>query len=367
MSEDKIKEICNKFNLEGEYISYKLLTSGHINTTYKVKYNVNNEIKSYIVQCINTYVFKNPIEVMENIFSITSHIKNRLISENKEYKRYVLEYAHTKEGTPYIYEDNSNFWRCYEFIDKSVTFNYTDNLKVIEETGKAFGDFQMYLSDYPVNNLNIVIPHFHNTINRYQIFKDAINNDYANRAYEVKELINEYLSLEDIATTMYKMQKENKLPLRVTHNDTKCNNVLFDEISLNHLSVIDLDTVMPGLVGFDFGDAIRFIANASDEDEEDLNKVYLDLNKFESFSKGFVSKVKNNLNEYEKQTLSLGAVTMAIECGMRFLTDYLDGDKYFKIDYEKHNLIRSKCQLKLAKDMIKKLTTMNDIIVSLMN
>ena len=241
----------------------------------------------------------------------------------------------------------------YDYIDNSVTFNKTNNLKVIEEAGKAFGKFQLYLKDFPVNKLNIVIPHFHNTINRYEIFKEAIKNNLSNRKHLVEDLINEYLSLEEIATRMYKLQKDGKLPLKVTHNDTKCNNVLFDEDTHNHLAVIDLDTVMPGLVGFDFGDAIRFIANTSDEDEKDLSKVNLDFDKYNAFYNGFVSTLKDTLSPLELETLSLGAITMTIECGVRFLTDYLDGDKYFKVDYQGHNLVRSKCQLKLGKEMIR--------------
>ena len=171
----------------------------------------------------------------------------------------------------------------------------------------------------------------------------------------MEDLIKEYLSLEEIATKMYKMQKEGKLPLRVTHNDTKCNNVLFDKDSFNHLAVIDLDTVMPGLVGFDFGDSIRFGANTCAEDEKDLDKVALDMNKYNAFYKGFTETLKKDLTPLEIETLPLGAITMTVECGMRFLTDYLDGDKYFKVDYPEHNLDRSKCQLKLAQDMIEKL------------
>ena len=344
---NKIKDICNKFGIKGNYKSHEILTSGHINTTYKVDF----EDKSYILQCINTYVFKNPEEVMENIFNVTSHIKNKLIKENKDYNRYVLNYK-TSNNNPYIYDEDNNFWRCYDYIDNSITFNKTDDLKVIEESGKAFGEFQLHLKDFPVNNLNIVIPHFHNTVNRYEIFKEAIKNNLSNRKHLVEDLIKQYLDLEEIATKMYKLQKEGKLPLKVTHNDTKCNNVLFDEDTHNHLAVIDLDTVMPGLVGFDFGDAIRFIANTSDEDEKDLSKVNLDLNKYNAFYNGFVSTLKDTLSPLELETLPLGAITMTIECGMRFLTDYLDGDKYFKTDYPDHNLVRSKCQLKLAKEMI---------------
>ena len=346
----KLIDICNKFNIKDKYISYEVLTCGHINTTYKINFENN----SYILQKINTYVFKNPVEVMENIYNVTTYIKNKLIEENKEYNRYVLEFKQAN-NKPYIYEDDKTFWRCYKFVDNSVTFSQTDDLKVIEESGKAFGEFQKYLKDFPVNNLNIVIPHFHNTINRYKLFKEAINNNHTNRKEEVIDLINEYLSLEEIATRMYKMQKDNLLPLRVTHNDTKCNNVLFDKDTYDHLAVIDLDTVMPGLVGFDFGDAIRFIANTCAEDEKDLDKVTLDLDKYNAFYKGFTSVLKDSITDNELQTLPLGAITMTVECGMRFLTDYLDGDKYFKISYPEHNLVRSKCQLKLAKEMIKML------------
>ena len=238
----------------------------------------------------------------------------------------------------------------------------TDNLKVIEESGRAFGEFQYYLSDYPVKSLHIAIPHFHNTVNRYTLFREAVRNDLAGRKASVEKEIGEYLALEDVATRMYKMQRAGELPLKVTHNDTKCNNVLFDKDDFSHLSVIDLDTVMPGLVGFDFGDAIRFTANAADEDEADLSLVRLDMEKYKAFSRGFVSVVGSTLSENERRTLALGAFTMTAECGIRFLTDYLDGDRYFKVGYPEHNLVRSRCQLKLAQDMISRLDEMNDVI-----
>lgn len=352
--ESKIRDICSRFNIKGTYKGYDVLTSGHINTTYKVDFMNNNELNSYVLQKINTYVFKKPTEVMENIFSVTSYIRNKLKEKNADYKRNVLKFK-TSNNKPYIYEDESSFWRCYKFINNSITFDETNDLKVIEEAGKAFGEFQSQLSDFPVGDLNIVIPHFHNTVNRYELFKEAIKNNYSGRKDSVLDIIEEYLSLEEIATRMYKLQQEGKLPLRVTHNDTKCNNVLFDKDTLNHLAVIDLDTVMPGLVGFDFGDAIRFIGNTCAEDEKDLDKVTLDLDKYNAFYKGFTSVLKDSITQTELETLPLGAITMTVECGMRFLTDYLDGDKYFKVAYPDHNLVRSKCQLKLAEEMIKNL------------
>jgi hypothetical protein len=355
----KIERICEEFSLQGEFISCERVTNGHINTTYRV-FLFNGETKEYILQKVNTYVFKHPEEMMENISSVTEYIRAKIKATGVSAKRGVLHYRQAKDGKYYTI-DGGEFWRCCRYIDDSTTFDQTDNLKVIEESGKAFGDFQRYLADYPVQNLHIAIPHFHNTVMRYETFKNSIREDLSGRAKNARKEIEGYLAFEEIATKMYKMQRRGELPLRVTHNDTKCNNVLFDKRTYEHLSVIDLDTVMPGLVAFDFGDAIRFIANTAAEDEKDLSKVTLDMAKYEAFAKGFIGKVAGSLTENEKNTMSLGALTMTIECGMRFLTDYLDGDKYFKIDYEEHNLVRSRCQLALAQDMMKRLDEMNDV------
>lgn len=358
----KIEKICRKFGIDGEYLSYELLTNGHINTTYKVYFVRRGEVKDYILQRINVYVFKNPEAVMENIVKVTEYIREKIKATGVSAKRYVLHYQPTENGKYYFVDEKDGFWRCARFIDDSVTFNITDNMTVIEEAGKAFGEFQMYLADFPVQDLNIVIPHFHNTVLRYETFENSVRRNETGRADGVKDEIQKYLSLKEIATKMYKMQRAGELPLKVTHNDTKCNNVLFDKTTFKHLSVIDLDTVMPGLVGFDFGDAIRFTANTCDEDEKDVSIVKLDMDKFEAFTRGFLSAVGQALSENEKNTLALGAVTMTVECGMRFLTDYLDGDKYFKISREEQNLDRARCQLALAEDMITRIDEMNAVV-----
>lgn len=358
----KIEKICRKFGIDGEYLSYELLTNGHINTTYKVYFVRRGEVKDYILQRINVYVFKNPEAVMENIVKVTEYIREKIKATGVSAKRYVLHYQPTENGKYYFVDEKDGFWRCARFIDDSVTFNITDNPTVIEEAGKAFGEFQMYLADFPVQDLNIVIPHFHNTVLRYETFENSVRRNDTGRADGVNVEIQKYLSLKEIATKMYKMQRAGELPLKVTHNDTKCNNVLFDKTTFRHLSVIDLDTVMPGLVGFDFGDAIRFTANTCDEDEKDVSIVKLDMDKFEAFTRGFLSAVGQTLSENEKNTLALGAVTMTVECGMRFLTDYLDGDKYFKISREEQNLDRARCQLALAEDMITRIDEMNEVV-----
>lgn len=360
--ERQIREVCDIFCLKGEYRNYETINTGHINTTYKVYFYRDGELKDYILQKVNTYVFRNPIGVMENISSVTEYIRAKIKKKQATAKRNVLHYSKTEEGKYYTYLSDGSFWRCCRYIDDSICFETTQDLSVVESAGMAFGEFQIYLADYPVKELNIVIPHFHNTVKRYETFRNSLQDDVLKRAKDVQDVIEGYFELEEIATRLYRLQKQNVLPLRVTHNDTKPSNVLFDSNTLEHLSVIDLDTVMPGLVAFDFGDAIRVIASTGEEDEQDLDKVALDMNKYEAFARGFVGKVKDALTQAEKETLALGAVAMTAECGLRFLTDYLDGDVYFKIHYLGQNLARAKCHLVLARDMVKKLDEMQAIV-----
>lgn len=363
MNEEKqIREVCDIFCLRGEYRSYEIVNSGHINTTYRVYFFRDGEIKDYILQKVNTYVFKDPVSVMDNISSVTEFIRAKIKQKQATAKRNVLHYSTTKDGQYYTFTEDGGFWRCCRYIDDSICFTKTDNLKVIEESGKAFGEFQLYLADYPVEKLSIVIPHFHNTIRRYDAFKDAISMNESGRAAQVQEEIEGYMQLEEIATKPYRMQREGILPLRVTHNDTKTSNILFDAKTYEHLSVIDLDTVMPGLVAFDFGDAIRIAASTGEEDEQDLAKVAVDMEKYEAFTRGFVGTIGNNITQAEKDSLALGAIAMTVECGVRFLTDYINGDKYFKIHYPEQNLARARAHLVLARDMVAHLKEMQDIV-----
>ena len=365
--EKELISLCNQFNINGEFDSIEVIHNGHINSTFLLRFKKDDATTEYILQKINGYVFKKPDEVMQNITNVTNHIINKLKKQHKSTSRKTLIFNTAQTGLPFVVDQYGDYWRICEYIKDSTTFNRTDDLFLIEETGKAFGEFQNLLADYPASNLNIIIPHFHNTPNRYQIFKTALANNFSGRADFIHEEIEQFLQLEELATTMYAMQKQGLLNLKVTHNDTKCNNVLFDTFTKQHLCVIDLDTVMPGLIGFDFGDAIRFIANTSVEDELDISNVKLDINKFKAFSTGFLSELKDKISPLEKDTLSLGAITITIECGLRFLTDYLDGDKYFKTSYPDHNLTRARCQLKLAQSMIEHKKEMDSIINQLCN
>lgn len=358
METNEIISVSKNLGIKGDILGVSILSSGHINSTYKVDVDENGTRKSYIVQKINTNVFKDPEALMNNILSVTGFIADT----NKSNKRInSLKFLPGENGTGLAVYDN-DYYRSYEFVENSETYDITDNQNIIYETGYAFGEFQRMLGNFPASMLVETIPNFHNTPNRFADFEQAVDVDFVSRKYRVEKVIDEYLALKTLASQMYIKYLKGELPSRVTHNDTKCNNVLFDVNTKKHLCVIDLDTVMPGLAGFDFGDGVRFIASTATEDEQDLSKVSLDLNKFESFTKGFLKGAGDVFTEEELNSLSLGAITMTVEVGVRFLTDFLNGDSYFKINYADHNLDRALCQLELAKSMIKNYDKMNEIV-----
>ena len=358
-----IKEICSSFNVEGDYVSCEEVPTGNINSTFKVEYNKDGDLKHYIVQKINKNVFKQPEKVMDNIIRVTDYVRQRIEAEGLPTRVFVLRAFTTRDtNLPYVIDSCGEYWRCYRFIKNSRTFDTCDNLEIIEQAGSAFGKFQNYLDGFDTNSLNITIPNFHNTIERYKAFHDAIEKDSYNRVKKVKKQIQTILNFEEKACQLQKYLDEGKIKVRVAHNDTKFNNVSFDAESNQALAVLDLDTVMPGAVAHDFGDAIRFIANTVIEDCPDISKVSLDVEKYEAFAKGFISEVRDMLTEQEKQSLNLGVFVMTIELAVRFLSDYICGDKYFKTKYPGHNLDRANNQLALAIDIDKKLPLLDEII-----
>lgn len=361
LTEQKIMELLKDFNIEGNLIKHQSCTNGLINTTEFVTIEKDGKVKDYTLQKINQNVFKNPQEVMENISNVTNFIRNKLKSQGENTSRKVMKFYPTNNGQYFTTDENGDYWRVSKFISNSIAINSTASLFILEETGKAFGEFQNLLNDYPVEDLNIIIPHFHNTLDRFHQLETAIENNYAGRKDNVQYEIETYLSLKEGATKLYRLQQEGKLKLRVTHNDTKCNNVLFDANTGKYLCAIDLDTIMPGLACYDFGDAVRFAANTCDEDEINTDLVKLDLDKFEALAKGFIQTAGKSLTDLEKETLALGAITMTVECGSRFLADYLNGDTYFRTKYPEHNLVRARCQLALAEDMIANYEKMQEI------
>lgn len=359
----KFNELAAIFNLPGTVKSYESIGSGNINVTYDVKTDDNGEERRYIFQKINVFVFKSPKKIMQNIELITSHIAEKLEAEGKS-RDCVMHFAHTHEGKNYYVEDQS-FWRTYEFVPNTVTFNTCDDLNKLKSAGKAFGSFQTMLADFDANKLYETIPNFHNTRSRIAVFLRHVNEDPCGRVDEVQEEIGRIKAFKSLAVRLNELIDSQELPLRVTHNDTKINNVLFDTETGEAKTVIDLDTVMPGLVAHDFGDAIRFAANTAEEDEPDLSRVSLDINRFRAFAEGFIPEVVPSLEPMEVKTMALGAFTITVEQAVRFLDDYITGDQYFKIKYRGHNLVRTRCQLKLAEDMYEHLGEMNRIIAEI--
>ena len=354
---DKLLEVSRLFRIEYDYLGYETIQMGNVNRTYKVNFMLpEGKPKSFLVQNVNTYAFRNPIGLMDNIDKVTEFIRA------KKPGQLALHFHHTAERKTYV-EDGSNFWRMTNYVP-SVTFNTVTDLQIIRDAGKAFGEFQMDLSDFDITELIETIPGFHNTRQRYETLKKSVAQNKAGRAAEVQQEIDFLLSVEDMACRLTDLQQEGKLPLRVTHNDTKINNVLFHPETCNPMIVIDLDTVMPGLMGHDFGDAIRFAANFTEEDSRELDKVGVNMDIFRAFTEGFLSKTAATMTEMEVQTLALSAFVLTAELATRFLADYLDGDLYFKTLSADHNLVRTRCQIALAKDMLKKMPEMEAIVRS---
>ena len=354
---EALKEVGEKFRLQGEIDSYDLITHGNINTTYCVKYN--NPDKYYIFQKVNTYVFHDPVEIMKNIDLVTEHI--RVKNSRAATVLPALHYHHTEDGKNYWFGAKDKFWRVSNNFD-ALTYQASSDPAVLKMAGKAFGEFQRNLSDFDASLLFETIPNFHNTKKRLEGFFANVEKDELGRVKEVEKEIEFVRSHRALAEKLTNLLEEGKIPTRVTHNDTKINNVLFNKENGEPLVVIDLDTVMPGLPAHDFGDAVRFAANTAAEDEKDLSKVSFDLELYRGFAEGFISETAGILTDAELETMALGAITIAIELGMRFLDDYITGDKYFKTRYEGHNLDRTRCQFALAADMEKKFDLMNKIV-----
>ena len=363
ISKSVFEKVAKEFCINGKIVDLSPMTNGNINVTCMVTVDNNGETSKYVFQRINTYVFKQPKHIMSNIGYVTSFILDKIEKLGLDTDG-VLHFLTTAEGNNYV-EDGNDFWRAYIYVPNSLTVNHSDDLNKIRSAGKAFGNFQNMLSDFDASKLYETIPNFHNTRARIETFLKDVEKDECDRVAEVKEELKEMEKFYPLAIRLNEMVDQGELPLRVTHNDTKINNVLFDITTEEAKTVIDLDTVMPGLVAHDFGDAIRFGANTSAEDEPDLSKVSLDLNKYKAFAEGFLSEVCGSLTENEIKTLALGAFTMTFELVVRFLNDYINGDKYFKTLYPGHNLVRTRCQLALTKDMYNKMDEMNKIISEL--
>ncbi len=352
--EFSLKDVCAQFNVETTIEGYG---NGHINDTYLCE-----AAPRVILQRINIKVFKNPDEVMENIYNVTEHLKKKIIKAGGNPDRETLNVIRTKDGKNYYKLDDENYFRMYKFVEDSVSFDTVENPVQLYHAGTAFGKFQNMLDDYPADKLYETIVDFHNTPERVKQLEAAISKNAADRLVAVKDEVNFAIEYAKYASKITDEMAKGTIPLRVTHNDTKLNNVLFDKDTLEGVCVIDLDTVMPGSVLYDFGDALRFGASSGAEDETDLSKIWFDLEKFEQFAKGFLGETSKCLTEKEIELLPMSALLMTYECGIRFLADYLNGDTYFKVHREHHNLDRARTQFKLVKDIESKFDDMKKIV-----
>lgn len=351
------REIAARFAVNGRVAYCERYGNGHINETYLVETDGGTR---YILQKINDTVFRNVPALMENISAVTRYLRART-----DDPRRAMHLVQTTEGADYLRDEAGGWWRMYDFIENSICLQAAETDEDFYQSAVAFGEFQRELSEFPAHTLHETIAKFHDTRNRYVQFREALNADPLGRAASVQTEIEFALAREKNAGELMRLLEAGELPLRVTHNDTKLNNVLLDRETRKPLCVIDLDTVMPGLAAFDFGDSIRFGASTAAEDETDLGKVEMSLELFETYARGFLEACGSALSPLEKATLPLGAKLMTLECGVRFLTDYLSGDTYFRIHRPNHNIDRCRTQFKLVSDMEKKQNEMRAVIEKL--
>lgn len=347
-----IEKAAYAFQMNGMPIACRHIGNGHINSTFKIDTDAGAE---YVLQKINKYVFKDPVSLMRNAGAITDFIRQKV-----DDPRLALHFITTQDGKFYHEDEDGEFWRMYDFVG-GFCLDTPECEEDFYQSALAFGRFQQQLSDFPAETLTETIPEFHNTVDRFRQFKEAVKADPEGRLDGVREEVAFLLAREERGTCLQRMRENGELPLRVTHNDTKLNNVLLDRKTRKSLCVLDLDTVMPGLSVHDFGDSIRFGAATAAEDEKDVSKMSMDLHLFEVYTRGFLESA-TALTEQEIKMLPMGAFVMTLEVATRFLKDYLEGDHYFKVDYPEHNLVRARTQIALVADMEKKMADMERIV-----
>lgn len=349
-----ISSILNAFNIDDKDYSLKEITVGNINDTYRI-----DSGRSYILQSVNTHVFSSPYAMMENIDKVTSHIREKVRMEGGDDKKATLHFHRTRDNS-LLYEERGKYYRLSDYIENSFTNNEDASPSLLRKAGLCFGRFEALLSDFDSSLLSETIPDFHNTKKRISDFEKIVEEDKAGRARETEKDILSFLRYKDEASVMCSLIEKKEIPLRVTHNDTKLNNILFDKTTLEPLLVIDLDTVMPGLLAYDAADTIRYSASSAKEDEKDTEKIFLVEEKYEAFLSGFLSVMSPFMTKTEKETLVTGILTIVYEQGLRFLSDYLEGDVYYKTTRPGQNLDRARSQFALFMDMRKKRRMMEE-------
>ncbi|MGC8886019.1 MAG: phosphotransferase enzyme family protein [Verrucomicrobiia bacterium] len=350
--EERIRELSKKFQIYGEFLHAEPCKIGHINETYTVTYNQGGTQVRYIHQKINVNVFKAPDAVMDNIMRITTHIRSKLESQGvKDVTRRALTIVPTRDDKPYYRNSQEECWRAFVYVEGARTYEAALSPKQAYQAGKAFGTFQSLLSDLPGRRLHETIPDFHNSRKRFITLQNAIEEDRFNRAKIAEKEIEFALKREPIVDVLLKAHSNGKIPERITHNDTKFNNVMLDIKTGEQMCVVDLDTVMPGLVLYDFGDMVRTTTSPTLEDELDLSKVKMRMPMFQALARGYIEATESFLTKAEKSYLAFSGKLITFTIGIRFLTDYLMGDTYFRVHRQNHNLDRCRTQFKLVESI----------------
>ena len=354
-------KIIENFDIKGDIFNIDVINSGIINNTYVISVNDNGKIVKYLLQKVNTRAFKEPFKLMKNIENVTKYIK-----DNDKDSKEVISVIKTKDNFPlYVDEDlfsHKEYYRIYNYIDDTISYDVSKNDMVVFNTGKAFGHFGKVLRDYPIDMLEDTIENFHNTKRRYENFIESCRLDPVSRCKAAKEEIDEIVKRKDVCSSITGLLDMNMIPYRVTHNDTKVNNVLMDPKTGEPVAVIDLDTVMKGSGLYDYGDGVRSATSTASEDETDLSKVSINMELFEAYTDGYLSEMAPYLNELEVNNMANSIRVITLELAIRFLDDYLNKDTYFKTNYENHNLYRARNQLKLVKDIESKMPIMEEYI-----
>ena len=344
----EIRRLIGMFDVYGDFLVGTPFGNGNVNDTFQLTFDQGGIRLHYILQRINSHVFKEPIKVMENVARVTDHLLKKIKSTHQETKKRTIRLLNAHDGRPFAFDDCGNCWRAYIFVEHARAYEVLESPEQAFGIARAFGEFQQQLIDLPGERLHDTIPDFHNTPKRIEQLEDAIAADKAGRVKNVQEEIDFILSRKEDASLLMRLNQSGDIPERITHNDTKCNNILIDDLSGEGICVIDLDTVMPGLSLYDFGDMVRACTSPAEEDETDLDKVFMRFDMYEALFSGFCESAGAFMTAAERENLANAGKIITLEIGTRFLTDYLNGDKYFKIKRSNHNLERCRTQLKLV-------------------
>ena len=358
----ELDRICAAFAVEGRWISSCPIPSGHINDTYCSEFEDAGRRVKYVNQRINHLVFREPEKLMENIERVTRFAREQILAAGGDPGRETLTIVPTRDGRSFHRTPEGTYWRMFRYIDGARTYDRVEDLRHVYSASKAFGSFQKMLAELPGERLHETIPNFHQTRKRYEAFVEALKHDPANRAAGVKPEVDFIVAREKDTGAVVDGLASGRIPERVTHNDTKLNNVMIDDRTGEGVCVIDLDTVMPGSVLYDFGDSVRLGAATAAEDERDLAKVGFDLGLFDRVAAGYLDAARDFLVPAETDLLAFSAKLLTLECGIRFLTDHLKGDVYFKIHREGHNLDRCRTQFKMVAEMEKQMAAMDGVV-----